>query len=147
MSAGLFDRAAALRGRILEQMRAAGVTRMLTVCPGCGEEFAQEFAGEVDIVPLPEFLLEAARGMQAPAGVSVARVFAGVAGGEAGSKVVAVEGGADASGGDGVGGVGGHADEVAGGAAAGQARPQRQGAALVERRPAGLRIRRSLLRA
>ena len=121
MSAGLFDRAAALRGRILEQMRAAGVTRMLTVCPGCGEEFAQEFAGEVDIVPLPEFLLEAARGMQAPAGVSVARVFAGVAGGEAGSKVVAVEGGADASGGDGVGGVGGHADEVAGGAAAGQA--------------------------
>ena len=54
---GLFDRAAALRGRILEQMRAAGVTRMLTVCPGCGEEFAQEFAGEVDIVPLPELLL------------------------------------------------------------------------------------------
>lgn len=60
MSAGLFDRAAALRGRILEQMRAAGVTRMLTVCPGCGEEFAETFGDEIDIVPLPEFLLETA---------------------------------------------------------------------------------------
>ena len=60
MSAGLFDRAAGLRERLLGQMRAAGVTRMLTVCPGCGEEFAETFGDEIDIVPLPEFLLEKA---------------------------------------------------------------------------------------
>ena len=60
MSAGLFDRAAGLRERLLGQMRAAGVTRMLTVCPGCGEELAETFGDEIDIVPLPEFLLEKA---------------------------------------------------------------------------------------
>lgn len=60
MSAGLFDRAAALRERILSQMRAAGVKRMLTVCPGCGEEFAETMRGEVEIIPLPEFMLEVA---------------------------------------------------------------------------------------
>lgn len=58
MSAGLFDRARELRQRILDQMQAAGITRMITVCPGCGEEFAQMFAGVIEIVPLPEILLK-----------------------------------------------------------------------------------------
>lgn len=60
MSAGLFDRAAALRERILAQMRAAGIKRMLTVCPGCGDEFAETMHDEVEIVPLPEFMLKMA---------------------------------------------------------------------------------------
>ena len=61
MSAGLFDQAADLRTRILEQMRAAGIKRMITVCPGCGDEFAELFQGEIDIVPLPEVLLQKSR--------------------------------------------------------------------------------------
>lgn len=64
MSAGLFDRAAALRERILDQMRAAGAKRMLTVCPGCGEEFAETMRDEVEIVPLPEFMLQVAGKMK-----------------------------------------------------------------------------------
>lgn len=58
MSQGMFDRAQALREGILEQMRAAGITRMLTVCPGCGDEFRDLMGDEIDIVPLPEFILE-----------------------------------------------------------------------------------------
>lgn len=58
MSAGLFDRAEALRAKILEQVKAAGIRRILTVCPGCGEEFQEMMGGEVDIVPLPELLVE-----------------------------------------------------------------------------------------
>ena len=50
MSAGLFDRAAALRQRILDQIRAAGIVRVVTVCPGCGEEFVELMGDEVDIV-------------------------------------------------------------------------------------------------
>ncbi|NTU89917.1 MAG: hypothetical protein HGA54_08480 [Actinobacteria bacterium] len=38
-------------------MHAAGITRMITVCPGCGEEFAERMLGEIEIVPLPELLL------------------------------------------------------------------------------------------
>lgn len=58
MSAGLFDRAEALRQRILDQMRAAGITRLVTVCPGCGEEFEDMMSDEIDIVPLPELMLQ-----------------------------------------------------------------------------------------
>ncbi|MDR0350676.1 MAG: (Fe-S)-binding protein [Coriobacteriales bacterium] len=58
MSAGLFERSEALRLRLLEQMRAAGIGRILTVCPGCGEELAAIMGDEMDIVPLPELLLE-----------------------------------------------------------------------------------------
>jgi Fe-S oxidoreductase len=58
MSAGLFERSKALRRGLLEQIRAAGVTRVFTVCPGCGEELAEVMGDEVDIVPLPELLLE-----------------------------------------------------------------------------------------
>ena len=61
MSAGLFDRAAALRQRILDQIRAAGIERVVTVCPGCGEEFVELMGDEVDIVPLPELLLKKSR--------------------------------------------------------------------------------------
>lgn len=58
MSAGLFEQAEVLRQRILDQIRAAGITRVVTVCPGCGEELVELVGGEVDIVPLPELLLE-----------------------------------------------------------------------------------------
>lgn len=58
MSAGLFDRAEALRNNLLDQIRAAGITRLITVCPGCGDEFAELMSEEVDIVPLPELLLK-----------------------------------------------------------------------------------------
>lgn len=61
MSAGLVDRASGLRQRILDQIRAAGITRMLVVCPGCRDEFDELMGGEIDIVPLPELLLETAQ--------------------------------------------------------------------------------------
>jgi Fe-S oxidoreductase len=58
MSAGLFERSKALRHRLLEQIRATGITRVFTVCPGCGEELAEVMDDEVDVVPLPELLLK-----------------------------------------------------------------------------------------
>jgi Fe-S oxidoreductase len=58
MSAGLFERSKALRLKLLEQVRAAGITRILTVCPGCGEELAEVMGDEIDIVPLPELMLD-----------------------------------------------------------------------------------------
>jgi Fe-S oxidoreductase len=58
MSAGLFERSEALRRGLLSQIRAAGITRVFTVCPGCGEELTEVMGSEVDIVPLPELLLE-----------------------------------------------------------------------------------------
>lgn len=61
MSAGLFDRAHELRMRTIDKMRKAGITRMVTVCPGCGEEFAEEMAEDISIVPLPELMLDLAR--------------------------------------------------------------------------------------
>jgi Fe-S oxidoreductase len=57
MSAGLLERSKALRHRLRDQIRAAGITRVLTVCPGCGEELAEVMGDEVDIVPFPELLL------------------------------------------------------------------------------------------
>ncbi len=64
MSAGFFDRAAAHREKIFEQIKAAGITRMVTVCPGCGEEFAELMADDIDIIPLPELILERGREME-----------------------------------------------------------------------------------
>lgn len=61
MSAGLIDRAETLRQGILDQIRAAGIKRVITVCPGCGEEFAEMMGEDVDIVPLPELLLQKSR--------------------------------------------------------------------------------------
>ena len=65
MSAGLFDRAEAFRQKILDQIRAAGITRVITICPGCGEEFAEMMGSEIDIVPLPELLLNESKAMAA----------------------------------------------------------------------------------
>ena len=50
-----------LHQRILDQIRAAGIVRVVTVCPGCGEEFVELMGDEVDIVPLPELLLQKSR--------------------------------------------------------------------------------------
>lgn len=61
MSAGRFDRAAALRESIRQRALAAGITRIITVCPGCGEELAPTLAKDIDIVPLPEVLLAGGR--------------------------------------------------------------------------------------
>ncbi len=58
MSAGMFDRAEGLRLRIVEQLKAAGVKRFITVCPGCGEEFAENMPADIDIIPLPELLFD-----------------------------------------------------------------------------------------
>lgn len=57
ISAGLFDRAEALRAGLIEKMRAAGIKRMITICPGCGEEFEDDMPEDIEIVPLPEILL------------------------------------------------------------------------------------------
>lgn len=57
MSAGLFDRASALRAGLIEKMRAAGIKRMITICPGCGEEFEDDMPEDIEIIPLPEILL------------------------------------------------------------------------------------------
>ncbi len=56
MSAGLFERAAGLRERFIAQMQQAGITRMVTVCPGCADEFADDMPAGISIVPLPELL-------------------------------------------------------------------------------------------
>lgn len=63
MSAGRFERARSLREDLRARMQSAGITRIVTVCPGCGEELASAMAGVADIVPLPEVLL--AGGMRA----------------------------------------------------------------------------------
>ncbi|WP_165062421.1 (Fe-S)-binding protein [Adlercreutzia sp. ZJ154] len=56
MSAGMFERAAALRAKFIDQMQKAGITRMVTVCPGCADEFVEDMPAGIDIVPLPELL-------------------------------------------------------------------------------------------
>jgi Fe-S oxidoreductase len=58
MSAGLFERSLALREKVLAQVRACGIKRVITICPGCGEELAEIFDEDVDIVPLTELLLQ-----------------------------------------------------------------------------------------
>lgn len=61
MSAGLFDRAAGLRERIVDQMRRAKAKRLITVCPGCGEEMAESMPDDIEIIPLPELLFDRTR--------------------------------------------------------------------------------------
>lgn len=58
MSAGLFDRADALRQRLIDQMRAVGIKRMVTICPGCADEFRADLPPDIELVPLPELLEE-----------------------------------------------------------------------------------------
>ncbi|WP_251211856.1 (Fe-S)-binding protein [Adlercreutzia murintestinalis] len=60
MSAGLFERAEALRCGFVEQMQQAGIRRMVTVCPGCADEFADDMPADIAIVPLPALMLELA---------------------------------------------------------------------------------------
>ncbi len=61
MSAGLFDRAEAFAQSLEAQIEAAGIQRVLTVCPGCGEELAARFGDKVAIVGLPELMEEVTR--------------------------------------------------------------------------------------
>jgi Fe-S oxidoreductase len=58
MSAGLFERSIALRQKVLSQIKACGIKRVVTVCPGCGEELSEVFGEDVEVVPLPELLSE-----------------------------------------------------------------------------------------
>lgn len=60
MSAGLFERAKALRAGFIEKMQRAGITRMVTVCPGCTDEFADDMPKGIEIVPLPKLMIELA---------------------------------------------------------------------------------------
>lgn len=64
MSAGMFDRAASLRERLVEQMRNAGIKRMVTICPGCADEFRDDLPHDIELVPLPELLEEHSRKRQ-----------------------------------------------------------------------------------
>lgn len=58
MSAGLFERADALKEALVGQMRAAGIARVVTVCPGCAEEIGPFLSEGIDSVPLPELLAD-----------------------------------------------------------------------------------------
>lgn len=60
MSAGLFERAEALRTNIVERAQRAGITRIVTVCPGCAEELSANMPADIALVPLPELLEEIA---------------------------------------------------------------------------------------
>lgn len=61
MSAGMFQRAHDLRESIIEKMRQAGIARMVTICPGCADEFRPDLPAGIELVPLPELLLEGAQ--------------------------------------------------------------------------------------
>ena len=52
MSQGLFERSAALQQKILQQIRAVGIKKVFTICPGCGEELAEMMGDEVENHPL-----------------------------------------------------------------------------------------------
>ncbi|MCL2889325.1 MAG: (Fe-S)-binding protein [Eggerthellaceae bacterium] len=58
MSIGLFERAQALRSSLADQISEAGISHVLTICPGCGEELCETIDGKAEILPLPELLLE-----------------------------------------------------------------------------------------
>lgn len=61
MSAGLFERAQNLREKIIEQMRHAKIERMVTICPGCADEFREFLPEDIQLVPLPELLYKQAQ--------------------------------------------------------------------------------------
>ncbi len=61
MSAGLFERGHALRMRTIDRVREAGITKIITVCPGCGEELSVDTPDDIDIVPLAEVMGEIAK--------------------------------------------------------------------------------------
>lgn len=61
MSAGLFQRAHDLRAGLIRKMQEAGITRMVTICPGCADEFRPDMPPGIELVPLPELLLSEAQ--------------------------------------------------------------------------------------
>lgn len=60
MSAGMFERAHDLREGVIQKMQKAGITRMVTICPGCADEFRPDMPADIELVPLPELLLQLA---------------------------------------------------------------------------------------
>ncbi len=64
MSAGLFQRAHDLRLSVIQKMQKAGITRMVTICPGCADEFREDMPADIELVPLPELLLAKADELQ-----------------------------------------------------------------------------------
>lgn len=57
MSAGMFERARDLRASVIQKMQRAGIRRMVTICPGCADEFREDMPADIELVPLPELLL------------------------------------------------------------------------------------------
>ncbi len=70
MSAGLFQRAHDLRLSVIQKMQKAGITRMVTICPGCADEFREDMPVGIELVPLPELLLAKAEAHQELTGSS-----------------------------------------------------------------------------
>lgn len=64
MSAGMFERAKDLRRSVVSRMQQAGITRMVTICPGCADEFREDLPADIELVPLPELLLSIADAKQ-----------------------------------------------------------------------------------
>lgn len=63
-SAGRMERAEAFKRSLAESFWAAGIRRIVCVCPGCADELASAAGiGDIEIVPLPRLLAEA--GMKA----------------------------------------------------------------------------------
>jgi Fe-S oxidoreductase len=60
MSHGAPERSIALRRELLRRCKAAGISKLVTVCAGCGEELAAVFGDAIQIVALPQ-ILEAAQ--------------------------------------------------------------------------------------
>ncbi len=59
-TAGLADRAQAFRERIVHEALAAGIKRVVCVCPGCAEELRSvEVASQLEFLALPQILLDA----------------------------------------------------------------------------------------
>lgn len=58
MSAGLFERVEEFRSSLIKKMEKAGIRRLVTVCPGCADELRPFLPSMVQMIPLPEVLLE-----------------------------------------------------------------------------------------
>ena len=70
-SAGLRERADALKQSLRERIRAAGIERVITVCAGCGEELRAALGGDIPIVPLPQLLMKAGVTLSPPKSMAV----------------------------------------------------------------------------
>jgi Fe-S oxidoreductase len=94
------ERSVALRRRIFEQCKAAGVKRLITVCAGCGEELAAVFDESIEIVPLPQLLVEGGARVALAAGEGAGAAGAADAVGAAGEYASGIAGEVAASCGD-----------------------------------------------